>query len=43
VGRGWLYTSPKAPAVRDVCGTVLLSVLSGHHRYAHDMHQWASL
>jgi hypothetical protein len=31
----WVYTSPNAPAVRDVCGTVLLSVLSGHHRYAH--------
>jgi hypothetical protein len=31
----WVYTSPNAPAVRDVCGTVLLSVLCGHHRYAH--------
>ncbi len=31
----WVYTSANAPAVRDVCGTVLLSVLSGHHRYAH--------
>ena len=28
----WGYTSPNAPAVRDVCGPVLLSVLSGHHR-----------
>jgi hypothetical protein len=31
----WVYTSANAPAVRDVCGTALLSVLSGHHRYAH--------
>ena len=31
----WVYTSANAPAVREVCGTVLLSVLSGHHRYAH--------
>jgi len=31
----WVYTSGNAPAVRDVCGTVLLTVLSGHHRYAH--------
>jgi hypothetical protein len=31
----WVYTSPNAPVVRDVCGTLLLSVLSGHHRYAH--------
>jgi hypothetical protein len=31
----WTYTSPNAPAVRDVCSTVLLSVLTGHHRYAH--------
>jgi len=31
----WVYTSNNAPVVRDVCGTVLLSVLSGHHRYAH--------
>jgi hypothetical protein len=29
------YTSPNAPAKRDVLGTVLLSVLAGHHRYAH--------
>ena len=31
----WVYTSPNAPVVRDVCGTLLLSVLSGHHRHAH--------
>jgi len=31
----WSYTSPNAPKVRDVLGTVLLSVLAGHHRYAH--------
>jgi hypothetical protein len=31
----WRYTSPNAPVVRDVLGTVLLSVLAGHHRYAH--------
>ena len=36
VGDGpWVYTSPNAPVVRDVCGTLLLSVLSGQHRYAH--------
>lgn len=29
------YTSPNAPAVRDVLGTMLLSILSGHKRYAH--------
>jgi Transposase DDE domain group 1 len=29
------YTSPNAPQVRDVLGTVMLSVLSGHNRYAH--------
>jgi hypothetical protein len=28
-------TSPNAPAKRDVLGTVLLSVLAGHRRYAH--------
>ena len=28
----WRYPSPNAPARRDLCGTVLLSVLSGHHR-----------
>src|SRR5712691_9543292 len=29
------YTSPNAPQKRDVLGTLLLSVLSGHWRYAH--------
>ena len=29
------YTSNNAPAVRDVLGTLLLSILSGHKRYAH--------
>jgi hypothetical protein len=29
------YTSPNAPAKRDVLGTILLSVLAGHWRYAH--------
>jgi Transposase DDE domain group 1 len=29
------YTSPNAPKARDVLGTVLLSVLAGHRRYAH--------
>ena len=29
------YTSPNAPAVRDVLGTWLLSILDGQHRYAH--------
>lgn len=28
------YTSPNAPKVRDVLGTLLLSVLAGHRRYA---------
>ncbi len=38
---GWVagcpiqYTSPNAPTKRDLLGTVLLSVLSGHWRYAH--------
>jgi hypothetical protein len=38
---GWVagcplhYTSPNAPLKRDVLGTLLLSVLSGHSRYAH--------
>jgi hypothetical protein len=38
---GWIagcpiaYTSPNAPSKRDLLGTVLLSVLSGHWRYAH--------
>jgi Transposase DDE domain group 1 len=30
-----LYTSPNAPAVRDVIGTWVLSILAGHKRYAH--------
>ena len=29
------YSSPNAPDVRDVLGTLLLSVLAGHKRYAH--------
>jgi hypothetical protein len=29
------YRSPNAPAKRDVLGTVLLSILAGHWRYAH--------
>lgn len=29
------YSSPNAPRKRDVLGTILLSVLSGHWRYAH--------
>lgn len=29
------YSSPNAPAVRDVMGTWLLSILDGHRRYAH--------
>lgn len=29
------YTSPNAPTLRDVLGTVLLAVLAGHRRYAH--------
>jgi hypothetical protein len=40
---GWVascpmhFTSPNAPSKRDVLGTVLLSVLAGHRRYAaHD-------
>lgn len=28
-------TSPNAPKVRDILGTILLSVLSGHTRYSH--------
>ena len=28
-------TSPNAPAQRDILGTILLSVLSGHTRYSH--------
>jgi len=30
-----LLTSPNAPSKRDLLGTVLLSVLAGHWRYAH--------
>lgn len=29
------YSSPNAPKKRDVVGTMLLSVLAGHQRYAH--------
>jgi len=29
------YTSPNAPAKADVLGTLLLSILAGHRRYAH--------
>ena len=29
------YRSPNAPSKRDVLGTVLLSILAGHWRYAH--------
>jgi hypothetical protein len=29
------YTSPNAPDVRDVLGTMMLSVLAGHWRWAH--------
>jgi hypothetical protein len=29
------FTSPNAPNRRDLLGTVMLSVLSGHRRYAH--------
>jgi len=38
---GWVagcplhYTSPNAPSKRDLLGTILLSILSGHWRYAH--------
>jgi hypothetical protein len=31
----WSVTSPNAPRTRDLLGTVLLSVLAGHRRYAH--------
>ena len=37
---GWVadypltFSSPNAPSKRDLLGTVLLSVLSGHYRYA---------
>ncbi|MGC8534636.1 MAG: hypothetical protein ACP5QR_03780, partial [Rhizomicrobium sp.] len=29
------YASPNAPKKRDVLGTVMLSMLAGHKRYAH--------
>ncbi len=29
------YTSPNAPSKRDVLGSIFLSVLAGHNRYAH--------
>jgi hypothetical protein len=29
------YASPNAPKKRDVLGTAMLSILSGHKRYAH--------
>ena len=29
------FTSPNAPQKRDVIGTIFLSVLAGHKRYAH--------
>ncbi len=29
------FSSPNAPSKRDLLGTMLLSVLSGHYRYAH--------
>ena len=29
------YTSPNAPKKRDVLGTMVMSILAGHHRYAH--------
>lgn len=30
-----IYTSPNAPTKYDVLGTLLLSILAGHNRYAH--------
>ncbi len=30
-----LYSSPNAPGVRDVLGTLMLSILAGSKRYAH--------
>ena len=30
-----VYSSPNAPAKRDVLGTAVLSILAGHWRYAH--------
>jgi len=29
------YRSPNAPNVRDILGTILLSILAGQKRYAH--------
>ncbi len=29
------FTSPNAPSKHDILGTLLLSILSGHKRYAH--------
>lgn len=29
------YTSPNAPSKRDLLGTIVMSILAGHHRYAH--------
>ena len=29
------YTSPNGPSKNDVLGTLLMSILAGHHRYAH--------
>ncbi len=29
------YSSPNAPKTRDILGTAMLSILSGHTRYAH--------
>jgi len=29
------YTSPNAPKITDVIGTILMSILAGHNRYAH--------
>jgi hypothetical protein len=29
------YNSPNAPNKRDVLGTLVMSILAGHHRYAH--------
>lgn len=35
-----VYESPNAPGKRDVLGRGLLSILSGHRRYAHVMAIW---
>jgi hypothetical protein len=29
------YTSPNAPNIKDVLGTIVLSILAGHRRYSH--------